>query len=483
MDLTSFFTKLFFKLIKKGGKEAANQLGNRGGIIKKENEYGRDIPINQKFALILIHGFGGEKEDTWDRTPDFLTKDPDLKHWDIFLQGYNTHFIPDLLKGLWVAAPPIEVVGRALKDQINTLLNQGYKNISICAHSMGGLVTQSALLELPKAELAHIDAVMLFGTPSMGLNKAKLARRINRQLRDMSKGGGFITSLRDRWSQKFGQELPFKFLAIAGGHDEFVPRENALRPFPADQVKDISGDHLSIVKPKSPDDPIITTIKDKLLYNKNYRFKWEPALMAMAETDFAKAIEIYEDSGFDELDEANKVNYILALEATGKDEKAMEYAKKIVNSAETLSLLGGRFKRMYLSTGKVKFLEEAIESYTEAYEKALLTEVVEDIFYPAINLTFLYLKKKDLVSSKEFATIARNYAEKSELDNQWKYATLGEAYLTLKEPQKAIESYEIAAKKPGKLRDKESMLIHAIETTNILGWTETEQERIVSAFK
>lgn len=483
MSLTSFFTKLLYKLLKKGGKEAVKQLENRGGIVKKENSHGAGIPINKKFALILIHGFGGEKEGTWSKTSKFLTQDPDLKHWDVFLQGYNTHFIPDLLKGWWVAAPPIDVVGKALKDQILTLLNQGYQNVSICAHSMGGLATQSALLELTDSELARIDAIMMFGTPSMGLTKAKLARRINRQLEGMVKGGQFITSLRDRWGQRFDSEIPFKCLAIAGGHDEFVPRGDVLSPFQAHQRKDISGDHLSIVKPERADDPIITTIKDKLLYNKNYRFDWEPALMAMAETDFAKAIKIYEESGFEHLDEANQVNYILALEAIGENEKAIKYAEKIVDSAETLSLMGGRFKRIYLNTGKEVFLKEAIEFYQKAYEKALTTGIVEDVFFPAINLAFLYLKRKETIIAKEYAETAKNYAEQSDLENQWKHATLGEAYLHLKEKQEAIDHYQEAANKARNLREKESMLMHAIETTNILGWTELEQEKIINVFK
>jgi hypothetical protein len=57
---------------------------------------------------------------------------------------------------------------------------------------MGGLAVQRALLDY--ADLAaRAQNVILFGTPSGGLTKAGLLWRLKRQLRDMAKGGKFVT--------------------------------------------------------------------------------------------------------------------------------------------------------------------------------------------------------------------------------------------------------------------------------------------------
>ncbi len=84
--------------------------------------------------------------------------------------GYATKLVPDIV-GIWKANAPIDRLAgmfytAAMYDQLGA-----YKSLVIISHSMGGLVTQRALVD--HEDLAvRVSHVFLFGTPSGGLKKA-----------------------------------------------------------------------------------------------------------------------------------------------------------------------------------------------------------------------------------------------------------------------------------------------------------------------
>jgi PGAP1-like protein. len=123
-----------------------------------------------------------------------------------------------------------------------------YGSIAILAHSMGGLLAQRALLS-SDALRKRVSHLLLFGTPSNGLEKASPFHFWKRQIRDMATGSPFITTLRGDWTTTIGTTPPFTFVTVAGDKDEFVPRTSSIEPFPEPRRRVAYGNHLEIVKP------------------------------------------------------------------------------------------------------------------------------------------------------------------------------------------------------------------------------------------
>jgi hypothetical protein len=298
----------------------------------------------------------------------------------------------------------------------------------------------------------------------------------------MAAGSAFVTDLRQKWNERFKNGMTFGFLAVAGDADEFVPRVSSLDPFDEEFRKIIGGNHLVIVKPQRETDQTVTTIKSKILYNNNYSFDWEPSMLAIEYSDFKTAIDNYDKVGFDNLDTRNKVNYIMATESLGHSDKAMELALKIESeSTDALGVLGGRFKRHYINTGAAKSLNSAVASYEKGLAQATDKGNNDQIYYHAINLAFLKLMSDENALAKEYAKTAMDAANASSRNNVWKYATIGEAYIHFNEAEKAVENYKIAASKAANIREKDSILINAIHSADMLGWTEVEKDWLVTA--
>ena len=179
---------------------------------------------NCEHAVVFLHGFSGDRDDTWDRLPGLLGTV--VSDWDIYTLGYATTFRPDLL-GVWSADPDLPILATMLKTQARIAPLRRYSSIALVAHSMGGLVVQRALVDDP--ELARrTDKVVLFGTPSAGLRRASWAFFWKRQLRNMAKGSAFITELRRDWDARFRPEPGFDLMVVAGERDQFVPSESSL---------------------------------------------------------------------------------------------------------------------------------------------------------------------------------------------------------------------------------------------------------------
>ena len=112
-------------------------------------------------AVVFLHGFSGDRDDTWDRLPSLLGTV--VADWDIYTLGYATTFRPDIL-GVWSADPDLPILATMLTTQASIDPLRRYKSLAVVAHSMGGLVLQRALVDDP--ELANrTEKVVLFGTP------------------------------------------------------------------------------------------------------------------------------------------------------------------------------------------------------------------------------------------------------------------------------------------------------------------------------
>jgi pimeloyl-ACP methyl ester carboxylesterase len=198
-------------------------------------------------AIVFVHGFTGDGLRTWDDLSGQIAGHPALLPWDCWTLTYATRWLPDIT-GIWAADADLSIIAQHLRSHVNLGALSSYQSLVLIAHSMGGLVVQKALTD-DAALASRTRAVILFGTPSGGLVKARSIFLWKRQLADMAKSGEFIKDLRAAWLERLGRKAPFTFLAIAGERDQFVPPESSIKPFPDDQQAVVSGNHTACSRP------------------------------------------------------------------------------------------------------------------------------------------------------------------------------------------------------------------------------------------
>ena len=201
-------------------------------------------------AIIFVHGFTGDLRKTWRNIPTILHPEDGtpgfLSDWDLAGFGYSSSKWFDI-SGLWSADPKLTEIATKLYTQ--TINSAGkYDSIALVAHSMGGLVVEQALADHDDLR-ERVSHVLLFGTPSNGLEKAGAADFWKRQIDNMVAGGPFITALRKAWNDKnLTTGGGFDFLSVAGEKDQFVPPESSLRCFPDSVCRVIAGNHISMLE-------------------------------------------------------------------------------------------------------------------------------------------------------------------------------------------------------------------------------------------
>jgi hypothetical protein len=124
--------------------------------------------------------------------------------------------------------------------------------------------------------------------------------------------------------------------------------------------------------------------------------------------------------------------------------------------------LGGRHKRDYIKKPMAKSSMLARKYYNKALEISEEREMHSQIYYHAINLAFLSIVTDPETGSfdmKKYANQALKATEHCD-DNLWKFATVAEANLYLKNFEIAKEYY-IKASKDVPLREKLSMYTNA----------------------
>ena len=182
-------------------------------------------------AVAYVHGFTGKGPGTWSDLAPRLCGHPQPARWDGWTITFGTSWLPDI-SGIWSADAGLDMVALRLQTDLAKGVLARYDALVLIAHSMGGLVVQKTLVD-DTAIAERTRAVILFGTPSAGLIKARSVRFWKRQLADMARGGPFIGQLRADWTRRFDAGAPFLFLAVAGEKDQFVPPESSIGPFPA----------------------------------------------------------------------------------------------------------------------------------------------------------------------------------------------------------------------------------------------------------
>jgi hypothetical protein len=434
-------------------------------------------------AVVFVHGFCGDANTTWQDFPRFLAQDRKLSAWDIFTIGYDTGRRLDVLK-FWGVHPNLDEVAFRLRTDAKKGALKDYKSLCLIAHSMGGLAVQRALLD-DKGLRNRTSHVFLFGTPSGGLIKASLVRVLNPQLRDMARDGRFIRALRSDWDAQFslknGKRLPFRFFAVGGERDEFVPFESSLGPFPDDAYPEcryvVPGNHVQIVKPESADSASARLVVNGLVGTAAPGGPWNAARVAVESRDFERAVELLEPEK-DRLDQDGLVRLALALEGVGRTADAIQLlTARGKLGTDAMGVLAGRLKRRWLLTQKEDDAQRAQALYGEALALARAAGDAAQCYYHAINLTFFDLAfRKDLRAARARATEVLDFckqAQSNELtgDRKWRLATQGEALLVLGNAEQAYAHYIQAADPAFEAapRELESMYQQAIYLSRLIG--------------
>ncbi|WP_338667332.1 tetratricopeptide repeat-containing protein [Pseudodesulfovibrio methanolicus] len=366
--------------------------------------------------------------------------DRQFMNWDLYSVGYPSALTPDI--PFWKKEPPISLIAKSLLTQTNLGPLSEYQAIAIVAHSMGGLVAQAACIE-SKEFAERVSHLVHYGTPSLGLRKAKALGFYKAQIADMKAGGKFIETLRGKWDLITTHGLPFSFLSVAGNQDDFVPSASSLSPFLEEHQAVISGNHVDIVRPVSQTCAGVCLLKNFLESGHYKAGPIDSAALAVERKDFQAAINTYE-MHIDELDEKSLGTYALALASLGKAETAIELLQNnLEKGTDIQGILGGRLKRRWLAEGKSGDAEQARELYTEAFRQAESKGDHSQCHYHAINVAFMVLASaRDYTEMEKWAKVAMDHANKATRD-KWAEATVAEAHLYLGDIETAKKKYKI----------------------------------------
>ena len=386
-------------------------------------------------AVVFLHGFLGNRNDTWDRLPGLVGTVVD---WDIHTLGYATNFGPDIL-GVWSGDPDLPTLATMLKTRASIDPLKRYKSLALVAHSMGGLIVQRALVDDPKLA-DRTEKVILFGTPSAGLRKASWLVFWKRQLRNMAIGSEFIATLRQEWAARFEPDPSFDLMVVAGEQDQFVPPKSSLGPFARQFQYVVPGNHFSMVRAADTESASVRLLLSALSDVPVGDEMTGPLVLA-AEMPNARASELIEARG-NGMSQQDVVRAALALEQNGKRDEAMALLQRYqALGTDVQGTLAGRIKRMWLENEDLGFAQHALTLYQGALDLALMIGEVSQIYYHSINVAFLEFVAFDRVEqARKMAELALENASLAKAD-AWSVATQAEANLYLGNRDQALDLY------------------------------------------
>jgi pimeloyl-ACP methyl ester carboxylesterase len=444
-------------------------------------------------AIIFLHGFLGSGEGTWGRFPEFVLAEKSLRSWNVYALEFATSLRVDV-PNMWSADPGLTTLSLSIQSALGLPPLNHYSSIALVAHSMGGLVAQHALLNPQVAK--RIGHVVLFGTPSGGIDKAILFSSLKRQVDDMRPNSRFIVDLRNQWTEAYGSHMLFTLRAVAGERDEFVPASSSLSPFPDESQRVVPGNHVQIVKPDSSSDRSVQILIQTLCGDTRIAPVVDSALIAIEKREFAVAIQTLLPNAT-ALDENALIQLAFALESDHRSEEAValleaRFRESQRPSTDAQGVLAGRFKRRWLVERRMSDWSRARELYASALEASaagvgqepwpLLDNVTDpdQAIYHAVNIAFL-----DLMMLPESSPISQEVREMADAvlmlatraaDNHWRAAAEGEAYLILGDTDNALRKYSIARTVAVRPRDIDSMYGQAVRVAHRIGGSKLVNE-------
>jgi pimeloyl-ACP methyl ester carboxylesterase/cation transport regulator ChaC len=244
-------------------------------------------------AIVFVHGFRSS-EATWQPLLTLLEQDPSVTaDFDFHTFSYETAAgaMPVVRR-----LPTLDEAGKSLAATLEDTLagpdgKDRYIDMTVVGHSMGGLIIQSALLELLKPSgstrtLEHVRQVILFATPNFGSTTLGRLRSLvsrfvsnpqEKALRLFSADGMRIhDAIRDRVvfaRRRSRDEYPIPFYCFWGRTDDIVIQESALGHHTAGEP--LPGDHFTVHCPASRSVPNYSHFVDAVRYPHGHTNIWE----------------------------------------------------------------------------------------------------------------------------------------------------------------------------------------------------------------
>jgi pimeloyl-ACP methyl ester carboxylesterase len=432
---------------------------------------------NANNVILFVHGFSGDAHNTFGKIPELFSQESRLDGWDMFPFGFNANVNPEMGKDVWATVKDINRVSDNLSSAIKHKFKD-YDRIAIVAHSLGGIVTQRAILNLDDYNRDRISHVLLFGTPSDGITNNAIKKLWQNKISELISGQPFIKDLRTDWDNTFKNYHPFNLKVVYARKDDYVSKESCLNPFDKDYWVTVSGDHLTMANVETSNNDsynlILETLTDNEFTNK-FLDKEEVNLILGEYDEVIRKLK----PNLDQLDEQGLERLIYALEGLGQRDEAFKILKshKLAQSdPDIMNVLGGLYKRKYLDDSSAEDGKAAFNCYTKALKLATDINQTEQICKNAINLAFLNLKlEEDYKDMKDFANIAIEAALGFDFDKIWKLRALAEGYIYLNQLEKS-RTYFIKLAKKANVREKLNIYSNAYSAYVKLNDTETFED-------
>ncbi|MEU9206768.1 alpha/beta fold hydrolase [Streptomyces sp. NPDC048415] len=215
-------------------------------------------------AVLFVHGLGGDGYETWGKWPELVFEQTSIEPLDVVTYRYESFSKSWRRRQLGANLP---FIASQLADWIRSLEeDHDYQDIYLVAHSLGGLVAESAAqkyltsLGTGAPGATAIGAIYLLASPRLGAGLAlgpfrqlipevEWLRKNSQQAMDAeSYMQSHVESLGTAASAGYYDFLIPRYSAIAGG-DRLVSKMSGLFGVPEKQRLRLSGNHRSIVKP------------------------------------------------------------------------------------------------------------------------------------------------------------------------------------------------------------------------------------------
>ncbi|MFW2234902.1 ABC-three component system protein [Aliarcobacter butzleri] len=325
---------------------------------------------NNKNLILFIHGLSGSN-DTWKNEvtqntfPNLLLKDSEIKNnFDIAYFEYYTSLINakekfSILKTLFSkdkSTPKnlsVSEIADVLKTRINHQLDE-YSSIVIIAHSMGGIIAKSVILDYAEEGSSRIKLFFSLAVPHLGSILANYGSFIssNIQIEHLKPFQQESMNLLERWYKSSVLPITKYF---AGVYEGTVHINSAIPPNTnkKDIVK-VDENHRTISKPKDENDIVVLSILKFLKeFLKNTK---------VDDIDYEKIIS----------DEYNDEYFVLKLIITGIHSHFIEDSKKHFYYSEEI-------RKIFTSSSNRKILQELYAKIESIYKNLygdLLTQKI-----------------------------------------------------------------------------------------------------------
>lgn len=169
-------------------------------------------------AIVIIHGFTGNLYDN-EYLANYLELNPMYDVYAKTLPGHNKDRFSKATKEDFI---------KSVDDEINVLINAGYKKIYVIGHSMGGILTAylaGKYKEIKKIVL--INAAFLYANTKQGDSNDSKFRIIVDKLMRTSPGIFMEFNKLVKESKKYLNGINCETLILRSMKDEVVPKEAA----------------------------------------------------------------------------------------------------------------------------------------------------------------------------------------------------------------------------------------------------------------